>query len=157
MKVILTQDVKSQGKKGDVINVNDKTPIWRYRKGDYIYKEPDLKVELSKVENVIVVEGANINGMLMDATVQNTNPASPTNIYLLEPNVYRIQDENIASVSLAQKRGEYELFKRSLLPLSLSFKSSFLPHLDVDNIVTIFDDSYPFNEARCNRLPGNSC
>lgn len=132
----------------DVINVNDKTPIWRYRKGDYIYKEPDLRVELSKVENVVIVEGANINGMLMDATVQNTNPASPTNIYLLEPNVYRIQDENIASVSLAQKRGEYELFKRSLLPLSLSFKSSFLPHLDVDNIVTIFDDSYPFNEAR---------
>lgn len=130
----------------DIINANNKTPIWKYENYGTEYSSPTLKVDLPKVENVIIVEGANINGMLMDARVENTNPASPTNIYMLEPNVYKVQDENIASTDLAYKRGEYELFKRSLIPLSLSFSSVFLPHLDVDNIISISDDFYSLTE-----------
>lgn len=119
------------------LQYSTKSPIWHFTDDELSYSNLNLKINFSKVENVVTVTGANINGDLMSCTLENTNPYSPTNIHLTEPNPVTIEDENIASDKLAYQRCEYELFKRSLLPISASFTSIFLPHLDVSKVVTI--------------------
>jgi hypothetical protein len=111
--------------------------------------EIKVSVNPQDVYNIVVVEGANINGVLMDATAKNTNIKSPTNIAVWEPKTFRIHDENIPSFDLAQKRADYELFKKSLLQFDISFDTIFLPHLDVNQVVTITSDFLNFNKTRC--------
>ena len=98
-----------------------------------------MKIDLQKVENVIEIEGANINGDIVNVRVENTNPKSPTNITMFEPTLCKIVDENISSIGSAYLRANYELFKRSLLPISLNFSTVLIPTLDVNNVVTIYD------------------
>lgn len=119
--------------------VNSKPTVWRFTSDDINFISPTIEANLQNVYNVIKVEGGNINGAVMDYTAKNTNPKSPTNITVFEPTPYKITDENIASEDLAKKRAEYELYKRSLLPLSISFNSILIPHLDVNQVIEIFD------------------
>ena len=59
----------------------------------------------------------------------------------------RVKDDNIYSEDLARQRAEYELFKQGLLPISFSFKCTFMPHLDVDKIVTVTNETYGFKKV----------
>lgn len=123
----------------DNVLVNSKFPIWRFDADDINFVSPSIDANLQKIYNVVKVEGGNINGAIMDYTVKNTNSKSPTNISVFEPTPYKIVDENISSVELAKKRAEYELYKKSLFPLSISFNSILIPHLDVNQVIEIFD------------------
>ena len=132
----------------DELQYSSKSPIWHFTEDELSYTNMSLKINFSQVENVVTVTGANINGDLMSCTLENVNPYSPTNIRLTEPNPVTVEDENIASDKLAYQRCEYELFKRSLLPISASFTSIFLPHLDVSKVVTITNQSLKYDRER---------
>lgn len=121
------------------ILVNEKPTVWRFSNDNVNFISPSFNTSFQEVYNIVKVEGGNINGAVMDYTASNTNPKSPTNITVFEPKPYKLTDENIASVELAQKRAEYELYKKSLIPLSVSFTTPLIPHLDVNNIIEIFD------------------
>lgn len=125
-----------------------KSPVWHFTDTELSYSDLTLKVNFSKVENVVTVVGANINGDLMSCTLENTNPRSPSNTHLTEPTPVLIEDENISSNKLAYQRCEYELFKRSLLPISASFTAIFLPHLDVGRAVTITNEFLGYDRDR---------
>lgn len=118
---------------------NSKPSIWRFSTDSVNFIDPNTTVDIQSVYNIVKVEGGNINGALMDYTAKNTNSKSPTNISIFPPTRYKIVDENISSEELAKKRAEYELYKRSLLPLSVSFNTPLVPHLDVNQIVEIFN------------------
>lgn len=127
---------------------NMKPVIWEYSDDDYWYESPSLRVQMQSVENVIIVEGANINGSIVDVTVKNTNPKSPTNVTIFESTPCRIVDENITDHSSAVARANYELFKRSLIPLAVDFNSIIIPMLDVDEVISITDKYYRLKGTR---------
>lgn len=127
-----------------ILDVTDKEVVWEFDDGDLECLGNSIDVNFSKVHNVVSVIGANINGDLVSYTAQNENPRSPSNIWVLEPNILRIKDENIYSDDLARQRAEYELFKQGFLPLSFNFKCAFMPHLDVNKIVLVSNEFYGF-------------
>lgn len=132
----------------DSIMVNTESPIWEFQK-DIDMSNIQMSSKPQEVYNIVVVEGGNINGSLMDAVAKNTNSKSPTNISIWEPKTYKVQDENISSENLAQKRAEYELFYKSLFQFDLTFNTLFLPHLDVNKIVTVSSDFLKLNNTKC--------
>lgn len=124
--------------------VNSKYAIWTFSKDDLEFVEPTYKIDFQKVYNVVVVEGANLNGNIVTAKVKNENAKSPTNISIFKETPLYVTDENISSEESAQKRAEYELYKNSLLPISVDFSSVLIPHLDVNQVVQINDDRFDF-------------
>lgn len=128
----------------DSVVVNSKAPIWTFSKDDLEYVEPTYKIDFQKVYNIVVVEGANLNGNIVTATAKNENAKSPTNISVFKETPLYITDENISSEDSAKKRAEYELYKNSLLPISVDFSSVLIPHLDVNQVVQINDDRFDF-------------
>ncbi len=123
------------------IVVDSLPSLWKFSSGDNFYVSHMLKIDLQAVENVVVVEGANINGDIVSAKAENNNPKSPTNVSVFEPTICKIVDENIASDSSALVRARYELFKKSLIPMSENFSTVLIPSLNVNNAITI-DDTY---------------
>ena len=115
--------------------------LWTFTNAESIYDSHTMKADFQSVENVVVVEGANINGDIVNVRVENLNPKSPTNITMFEPTICKIVDENIADIGSARLRAEYELFKRSLLPIAETFSTVLIPALTVNTAITI-DDSY---------------
>lgn len=134
--------------KSENVLTNMKPSIWEFCDEDYYYESPSMRVEMQSVVNVVMVQGANINGSIVNTTAKNVNPKSPTNISVFEPTMCRIVDENISSTSSAQARANYELFKRSLLPLSVTFNTMVVPMIDVDEVVSITDSYYKFRQTR---------
>lgn len=119
---------------------NSLPSVWTFSNGENIYGEHSTQVDFQEVENVVVIEGANINGDIVSVRVENNNPKSPTNISLFEPTICKITDENISDITSCYLRANYELFKRSLLPISETFSTVLIPILNVNNVVTINDD-----------------
>ena len=75
----------------DSIMVNTESPIWEFQK-DIDMSNIQMSSKPQEVYNIVVVEGGNINGSLMDAVAKNTNSKSPTNISIWEPKTYKVQD-----------------------------------------------------------------
>ncbi len=118
---------------------NSLPSLWSFSNLDNNYDFHTMKIDFQSVENVIVVEGANINGDIISVQVENSNPKSPTNVTMFEPTICKIVDENISNIGSAYARANYELFKRSLLPVSQSFSTILIPMLNVNNAITIND------------------
>jgi len=127
----------------------DSSPsLWTFEDDENIYDFHTVKIDFQRVENVIIVEGANINGDIVSARVENLNPKSPTNISIFEPKICKIIDENITSLGNAYLRANYELFKKSLLPVSENFSTILIPILNVNNVITINDKHCGFKHVR---------
>lgn len=121
------------------MTVNSLPSLWTFSEDGFAYTAHSVKTDFQTVENIVIVEGGNINGKLMDAKVENINPKSPTNITIFEPKVCKIVDENISNEGSAFLRANYELFKRSLMPISQSLSTILIPFLNVNNVVTVND------------------
>lgn len=127
---------------------NSASSIWSFDSSFPRFKIASANIDFQKVENIVVVEGANINGSVCRATSENTNPKSPTNTSMFEPNPYKVTDENIADYNSAKVRADYELFKRSLIPVSISIDSVLIPSLDVNTVINITDKKWGFMNER---------
>lgn len=123
----------------DNMLVDTKPSLWEFTNNESVFDSHSMKIDLQTVENVVEVEGANINGDIINVRVENSNPKSPTNITLFEPTICKIVDENISKIGSAYLRADYELFKRSLLPISINLSTVLIPMLNVNNVVTIND------------------
>lgn len=130
------------------ILVDSKPSLYKFSDNDNFYVSPNMKLNLQSVENVVVVQGANINGNIIDVKVENTNPKSPTNVSLFEPTICKIVDENISDINSATARANYELVKRSLMPISMTFMTIAIPVLNVNNIISITDSHCKFINTR---------
>ena len=76
------------------LDVSDEEIICDFDENDMEFLENSISVDFSKLYNVVTVIGANINGDLITYTAQNENPKSQSNIWTVEPNTLRVQDDN---------------------------------------------------------------
>ncbi len=120
----------------DELSLADKTVLWNFDDTTQLYTKPNFVFDLSKVVNKVSVYGAISNGYRFKGVAINTNAASPTNIYMTEPNPEYIEDTNIASDALCEERARYELQKKTLLALQVKFDCVFIPILAPNNLVT---------------------
>ena len=130
------------------ILVDSKSSLWTFSNEDRFFDFHTMRVDFQAVSNVIIVEGANINGDIINVKVENTNPKSPTNVTLFEPTILKITDENISDIGSAYTRANYELFKTSLLNISQNFSTVLMPMLDVNEVITINDSYCKLNNSR---------
>lgn len=127
---------------------NTASAVWSFDNRFPKFKITSSNIDFQKVENVVVVEGANVNGNICRARSENTNMKSPTNVSMFEPNPYKVTDENISDYNSAKVRADYELFKRSLIPVLINIDSVLIPSLDVNTVINITDKNWGFKNER---------
>lgn len=125
-------------KADSMIRFNDSPSVWHFDNKDELVQSKNLKTNF-QCPNIIKVVGATINGAIMKYTAYNTNPFSPINVNIHPYTTEIIEDENIISLELAKERANYELFFKSLLPLSVSKNCVYMPILDVNDVVSTDD------------------
>lgn len=117
----------------------------------------DLDFDLTDIVNIVYVIGNNINGGYCQAEAINDDPSSPLCVQRIG---YRadspVKDNNITTKYLAQERAEYELRQKLILKSSGTLEGRFNPLLLVNNLITITDEYYGFNQERF-LLQGISC
>ena len=123
-------------------------PIWDFTDVESEYIEPSISYSMEDIENVITVCGNNTTGIIYDYTAKNEYPMSPLR-------VSRIGEyfKNVVEIATGyteqrcKEYAEYLLKKKTLLSLQGNFSTPFIPHLDVDKIISITDKYFKFNQT----------
>jgi len=128
---------------------SNKGPQFNFEAGDFNFMGGSQRFYNSKVYNAVNVVGANINGDIASAYLENNNLLSDTSI----PNVgwkrvKKIEDPNISTDALALTRAKYELKRTINLQSENTFSCVPIYHLDVDGIITLTDDDLNLNKER---------
>lgn len=133
----------------NVTNDADKPIIYHFYEDKGDFGSNNLSFNLSEIINRVVVIGATINSEVRDATAVNDDTASPLCYQRIG---YRtaapINDNNITSTLLAQERADYELRNKLILKSSASNDVRFNPLLLVNNLVTVTDEYYGFEQEK---------
>lgn len=132
----------------DDLNYNNKSILWNYKDDELQYTDTKLTVNFSKLINKVIVVGANVNGAVYKATAENRNSLSQGNIYNSPIKLEYISDSNIYSTPLALDRANYELNKKSILPLSVSIKSFYNPFLKFNELVMWSNNDYGYKNRK---------
>lgn len=116
-----------------------KPSLWNYTTAEFHYQGGTRSISTRNVYNAVKVIGNNVNGNLATGYAENINPESDFSVDRLGgvPIVKVISDQVIPTDAYAQGRAEYELKKLMALYSEVSFQSTQLYFLDVNNIVTI--------------------
>lgn len=121
------------------LDYHNRKLAWIFKEGEFT--GPSAKIARSKIKNRVTVKGANINGVLSSATVENTNPLSNYNInseFGIKGHV--IEDSLISGDFLCRERARYELKKYAQNYVTIDFQCIYIPHLEPGDIV---EWSYP--------------
>lgn len=141
----------------DVTSDGDKPLIFDFYQNKGDFGSNNLNFDISSIVNRVVVIGGNINGEACNAIAVNDDPASPLCYQRIG---YRtgspINDSNITSKILAEERADYELRKQLILKSSVSNSVIFNPLLMVNNLISVTDDFYNFQEEKF-LIQGISC
>ena len=118
------------------VDYHNRSISWTFEDHSGEYKDPNMKVARSKIKNKITVIGANTNGRLAKGTVENTNPYSSYNIYSeFGVKAKTFTEDLLYTDTLCRERARYELKKMMRDYVSLSFQSTYIPHLEPDDII----------------------
>lgn len=128
----------------DIARLNQPT-LWEYKDTEAEYLDNTITYNFTDVKNIVVVVASNTSdSSYYSGRAVNTNPQSPTRVSVIGNKLKYITDSNISSDSLALSRAQYELVKSSILANTISFNSSYMIHLDVNNCITITDSYYGY-------------
>lgn len=128
----------------DITKMNQPT-LWEYKDTEAEYLDNTTTYNFTDVKNIVVVVASNTSdSSYYSGTATNTNPQSPTRASVIGNKLKYITDSNISSDSLALDRAQYELVKSSILANTISFNSSYMIHLDVNNCITLTDSHYGY-------------
>lgn len=109
----------------------------------------DLKIDYGSIVNSVTVVGTNVNDKVYSYTARNTDPFSPTRIeYVGLKECEPIESSMVYNEDRAKEYALYMLKRRSILQNILSFRSTPIPHLDVDKVIQITNSEYNFFESR---------
>lgn len=128
--------------------MEDFASLWDYSDKEPEYFTPQLNYDFKSVYNVVKVVGNNSEADLFEYVAKNNSPFSPTRISLLGEKILYIESSFCYSFDRTKDFANYMLRKKSMVPLTLSFQSSFMPHLDVNKVITITDDYYNYTQQR---------
>ena len=129
-------------------SMNDFGSLWDFSDKEAEYFNPQLDYDFTSVYNVIKVIGNNPVADLFVHIAKNEDPSSPTRIQLLGEKILYIESSFCYNEERTKDFANYMLRKKSMMPLTFSFQSSFMPHLDVNKIITITDDYYNYSQER---------
>lgn len=141
-----------------VLNLTNGTDDCTYAREGVIYvfdensketSDYDLKIDYGSIVNSVTVIGTNVNDKVYSYTARNTDPFSPTRIeYVGLKECEPIESSMVYSEERAKEYALYMLKQKSILQNTLSFKSIFIPHMDVDHVIVISNPDYDLFEAR---------
>ena len=136
-------------KGNEKIDMEDFNSLWDYSDKEPEYFSPQLNYDFKSVFNVVKVVGDNPSSTnLFEVTLKNEDPSSPTRVALLGEKILYIESSFCYNLQRTKDFANYMLKKKTMVPLTFSFQSSFIPHLDVNKIITITDDYYKFSQQR---------
>ena len=133
----------------DVTGDEDKPVIYHFYDENGDIFNNNLSFDLSGAINRVIVIGSTVNSNVITATSVNDNVGSPLCYQRIG---YRtaspINDSNITTEILAQERADYELRQHLILKSSASNAVRYNPLLSVNNLVSVTDSFYGFNQER---------
>ena len=136
-------------KGNEKMSMEDFNSLWDYSDKEPEYFSPQLNYDFKSVFNVVKVVGDNPSSdSISEVTLKNEDPSSPTRIALLGEKILYIESSFCYNLQRTKDFANYMLKKKTMVPLTFSFQSSFMPHLDVNKIITITDDYYNFFQQR---------
>ena len=136
-------------KGNEKMDMEDFNSLWDYSDKEPEYFSPQLNYDFKSVFNVVKVVGDNPSSTdLFEVTLKNEDPSSPTRIALLGEKILYIESSFCYNLQRTKDFANYMLKKKTMVPLTFSLQSSFIPHLDVNKIITITDDYYNFSQQR---------
>lgn len=127
---------------------SNKPAIWDFSDVLPEYMNPSISTNFADLINTVKVVSNNTNDKIYEYTAVNNNPASPSRVDLIGTKQTYIESASVYSTERAKDYAEYKLNSLSMLQLSISFSCTFLPHLDVNQVVTITDSYYGYNKER---------
>lgn len=128
--------------------MEDFASLWDYSDKETEYFAPQLNYDFKSVYNIVKVIGNNPATNLFVHTAKNTDPSSPTRISLIGEKILYIESSFCYNQDRTIDFANYMLRKKSMVPLTLSFQSSFIPHLDVNKVITITDEYLNYTQQR---------
>lgn len=133
----------------DVTGDEDKPVIYHFYDENGDIFNNNLSFDLSGAINRVIVIGSTVNSNVITATSVNDNVGSPLCYQRIG---YRtaspINDSNITTEILAQERADYELRQHLILKSSASNGVRYNPLLSVNNLISVTDSFYGFNQER---------
>ena len=121
---------------------------WHYSEETPQYGGANLKLNFTNIYNSIKVVGANPSAPYCEATARNEDPTSPTRIEILGERLKYLESSSCYDTSRCQDFANYLLRKNSIAQTTLSFTSSFIPHLNANKVITITDKYFGYNEQK---------
>ena len=108
-----------------------------------------MTYNFTETYNIVKVIGDNKAAPeIYEYTAKNDEPNSPTRISLIGEKIKYIESTFCYNLDRTKDFARYMLQKLSRVPLTLSFQSSMIPHLEVNNVITITDKFFNYNQER---------
>ncbi len=127
----------------EVTNDIDKNLLYDYDTKDGTISDLNFQFDYSSVVNKVIVIGNSSDGGVYKGISVNDDPSSPLCYQRIGYRIGEIiNDSNIYSNILAQERADYELRQKLIIKTSTSAEVLFNPFLEVNNIITVTDESY---------------
>ena len=121
---------------------------WDYYYGDQEYINNSINYKLTNVANSIYVVGDNPSAStLPQAWVENTNPKSPLSIGKIGRKTRYIESSTIQTNKEAKDYANYILKQNTMLGHTMSFDSTLIPHLKINDTITITDERYNYTQT----------
>jgi len=121
---------------------------WKFTTDEIHYEGSSVVFKFSEIFNKIVVIGGTVDTLTYSASALNNDLTSNSRIDLIGIKTKVITDDKLSSNVLCQQRADLELSKRMRMQELISLKSSPLFHFDVNEAITVVDDSINLHEAK---------
>lgn len=125
------------------LDYHNRSVSWNYQNNSQELVSPNVDIKRSQIKNKVIVIGANINGYLCKGIAENKNPNSLYNINSsFGVKTMKITDNLIPSNSMCAERANYELKKSMTNYITFSFQSTWIPHLEPNDIIRWTKDEW---------------
>ena len=127
---------------------SNRPSIWDFSDVLPEYMNPSITTNFAEFINTVKVVGNNTNDKTYEYTAVNNNPESPTRVDLIGTKSTYIESASVYNTDRAKDYAKYKLNMFSILQLAVTFSCTFLPHLDVNKVITITDNYYKYEKQR---------
>lgn len=126
-----------------------KDSSWDFSDETPEYMSPSLQLITTQVINSVTIVGNNSKTEeFWTYTAENHNPLSPVSIEQIGLKAYYEESTSVYNDDTAQDYAEYVLNQKSILQQAVSFTVPIIPHLDVNQVITITDSYFGYEKER---------
>ena len=123
--------------------------IWNFSDLSPEYFTPSLNDDFRNTFNIVKVVGNNPNATdIFEYTLKNEQPNSPTRVQLIGAKTRFIEIQFGYNMDRVRDFARYWLRRHCIVHQNFNFQSSFIPHLDINNVVNIDDRHFEYSNQR---------